>query len=51
MTSEMREAEAQKEVAVESSFLRIWKARDTDKSAQEVAEYLGCGCSISTTAL
>ena len=45
MNIETREAAVETEQN-ETSFMRVWKARETDQSAQEVAEYLGCGCTI-----
>ena len=47
MNSEKREAAAQTTTEQgESTFLRVWTARETEK--QDTAEYLGCSCSLNT---
>ena len=47
MNSEKREAAAQASTEqAESTFLRVWTSRETEK--QDTAEYLGCSCSINT---
>ena len=47
MNSEKREAAAQSTTEqAESTFLRVWTSRETEK--QDTAEYLGCGCALNT---
>ena len=47
MNMEKREAAAQaSSEQSESTFLRVWTSRETEK--QDTAEYLGCGCSLNT---
>jgi len=45
MNTEKKEAATQPEQEI--SLVRIWKSREDD-SAQETAEYLGCGCGIAS---